>query len=110
MNYTPTKGVIEAARRALQWIDEGKAGAGFTAVGRRRAAELAAGNQVSSDIVRRMASYFARHEVDKQATGFNAGEPGYPTPGRVAWDAWGGDAGQTWAETIIRFEERNASV
>ena len=110
MNYTPTAGVIEAARRAVQWIADGKAGDGFTAVGRRRATDLAAGKPVSSDIVRRMAAYFARHEVDKQATGFHAGEPVYPTPGRVAWDAWGGDAGKTFAETIIRHEEQNGSV
>ena len=110
MDYTPSQAVIETARRALQWIADGKAGSGFTAVGRRRAADLAAGKPVSLDIVTRMASYFARHEVDKQATGFNAGEAGYPTPGRVAWDAWGGDAGQLWAETILNFEEQNGSV
>jgi hypothetical protein len=110
MNYTPSQAVQAAARRALQWIQDGKAGPGFTAVGRRRAADLAAGKPVSSDIVRRMASYLARHEVDKQATGFNPGEPGYPSPGRVAWDAWGGDAGKTFAEAIIRHEEQNGSV
>jgi hypothetical protein len=110
MNYEPTQGVIDAAKRAVQWISEGKAGAGFTDVGRRRASDLAAGKPVSSDIVRRMASYLARHEVDKNATGFNFGEPGFPTPGRVAWDAWGGDAGKTFSETIIKFEEKNGSL
>ena len=47
-----------------------------------------------------MLSYFARHEVDKQATGFNAGEDGFPSAGRVAWDAWGGDAGQSWVNGL----------
>ena len=94
--YNPPKGVQEAAQRALKWIDEGKAGSGFTATGRRRASQLASGEAVSADVVNRMISYFARHEVDKQAKGFNASEEGYPTPGRVAWDAWGGDAGQSW--------------
>jgi len=94
--YNPPKGVQEAAQRALKWIDEGKAGQGFTATGRRRAGQLASGEAVSADVVNRMISYFARHEVDKQAKGFNANEEGYPTPGRVAWDAWGGDAGQSW--------------
>lgn len=110
MDYTPSTAVQATARRALQWIADGKAGSGFTPVGRRRAADLAAGKAVSLDIVKRMAAYFARHEVDKQATGFNAGEAGYPTPGRVAWDAWGGDAGKTWAETILKYEENNGSV
>jgi HK97 family phage prohead protease len=97
---TPPQGVIDAAKRALKWIDQGLAGSGFTAVGRRRASQLANGESVSEDVVARMRSYFARHEVDKQATGFNAGEKGYPTPGRVAWDAWGGDAGQSWANSL----------
>jgi hypothetical protein len=52
-----------------------------------------------------MKSFFARHEVDKKATGFNSGEEGYPSPGRVAWDAWGGDAGQSWANRIVKDED-----
>jgi hypothetical protein len=47
-----------------------------------------------------MRSYFARHEADKKAKGFVRGEDGFPSPGRVAWDAWGGDAGQVWANSI----------
>lgn len=104
MDYSPSPAVQANARRALQWIADGKAGSGFTAVGRRRAADLAAGKPVSLDIIQRMASYLARHEVDKQATGFHAGESGYPTPGRVAWDAWGGDAAILWTNTILRHE------
>ena len=56
--------------------------------------------EVDADVVNRMISYFARHEVDKQATGFNAGEDGFPSAGRVAWDAWGGDAGQSWVNGL----------
>lgn len=98
--YNPPKLVQEAAQRALKWIEEGKAGSGFTNVGRVRAGMLARGEQISEDTVKRMKSYFARHEVDKKATGFNRGEPGYPTPGRVAWDAWGGDPGELWVSGI----------
>jgi hypothetical protein len=94
--YSPPAGVAVAAKRALKWIADGKAGNGFTAVGRARAVQLASGKDVSADVVNRMTSYFARHEVDKQATGFNDGEDGFPSAGRVAWDAWGGDAGQSW--------------
>jgi HK97 family phage prohead protease len=95
-SYSPPAGVAEAAKRALKWIADGFAGNGFTAVGRARAVQLASGKDVSADVVNRMISYFARHEVDKQATGFNQGEDGFPSAGRVAWDAWGGDAGQSW--------------
>jgi hypothetical protein len=44
-----------------------------------------------------MYSFFSRHEVDKKATGFSSGEEGFPSPGRVAWDLWGGDAGFSWS-------------
>ena len=99
-SYSPPAGVAVAAKRALQWISEGLAGSGFTDVGRRRAVQLASGEDVSADVVNRMISYFARHEVDKQATGFNSGDEGYPSAGRVAWDAWGGDAGQSWVNGL----------
>ena len=52
-----------------------------------------------------MKAYFARHEVDKKATGFRSGEEGYPTPGRVAWDAWGGDAGKSWVNGLSDFRD-----
>jgi len=98
--YSVPAGVSSAAKRALKWIADGKAGDGFTSVGRRRASQLASGGSVSRDTVARMKSYFARHNVDKKATGFNSGEEGYPSPGRVAWDAWGGTAGQAWVNRI----------
>jgi uncharacterized protein len=99
--YSPPAGVAVAAKRALQWISEGLAGDGFTDVGRRRAVQLASGADVSADVVNRMISFFARQEASvKGATGFNSGEEGYPTAGRVAWDAWGGDAGQSWVNGL----------
>jgi HK97 family phage prohead protease len=99
-SYSPPEGVSVAAKRALKWIEEGYAGSGFTSVGRRRATQLASGQDLSADVVNRMISYFARHEVDKKATGFSAGEEGFPSAGRVAWDAWGGDAGQSWVNNL----------
>lgn len=98
--YNVPEGVQNAAKRAIKWIGEGKAGGGFTSVGRRRATQLASGGSVSREVVVKMRAYFARHNVDKKATGFSAGEEGYPSPGRVAWDAWGGDAGQAWTNRL----------
>lgn len=100
-SFKPPQGVQEAAQRALEWISEGHAGSGFTDVGRARAAQLARGDNVSEETIRRISSYLARHEPDKQAEGFKAGEDGFPSPGRVAWDAWGGDPGQRWADAIV---------
>jgi len=93
-------GVQEEAKKALGWIAEGHAGGGFTAVGKKRASDLAAGHPVSAETILRMYSFFKRHETDKQAQGFNSGEDGFPSPGRVAWSAWGGDAGFTWSTRI----------
>lgn len=101
MAFIPPVRVAEAAQRALAWIADGKAGSGFTDVGRARAIQLANRQPISETTVLRMRSYFARHEVDKQAEGFKLGEKGYPSAGRVAWDAWGGDAGQTWANVLV---------
>ena len=98
--FRPPQGVRDEAQKALEWIADGKAGSGFTDTGRKRASDLAAGNAVSVDVILRMYSFFKRHEADKQATGFNFGEDGFPTAGRVAWSAWGGDAGFTWASSI----------
>ena len=105
--YKVPAGAQSAAKRALKWIADGKAGDGFTSVGRRRASQLASGGTVNRDTVARMKSYFARHTVDRRANGFFAGEKNYPSPGRVAWDAWGGDAGRTWVNGI-NLEETKA--
>ena len=94
------KGVQDEAKMALGWIADGHAGSGFTAVGKKRASDLAAGHPVSAETILRMFSFFKRHEVDKKAEGFNSGEDGFPSAGRVAWSAWGGDAGFDWSTRI----------
>jgi HK97 family phage prohead protease len=94
------KGVQNEAKLALGWIADGQAGSGFTATGKKRASDLAAGHPVSAQTILRMYSFFKRHEVDKEAEGFKSGDDGFPSPGRVAWSAWGGDAGFTWSTTI----------
>lgn len=99
--FEPPAGVREEAQRALVWIADGKAGSGFTDVGRRRASMIAAGEPVSLDVVKRMASYLARHAVDKEGSGWSPDDDGYPSPGRVAWAAWGGDPAVSWTRTIL---------
>jgi hypothetical protein len=95
MKYRPTASMKEAAQRALDWKAEGFDGG--TRVGLARANQIVNGEQLSEDTILRMYSFFSRHEVDKQAEGFNSGEEGFPSAGRVAWDLWGGDAGFRWA-------------
>jgi HK97 family phage prohead protease len=106
--YRVPKGVQDEAKMALGWIADGHAGSGFTAVGRKRASDLAAGHPVSAETILRMFSFFKRHEVDKKATGFHSGEDGFPSAGRVAWSAWGGDAGFDWSTKIRNQITKNA--
>jgi hypothetical protein len=100
-SYKPPAGVQAEARRALEWIKGGNAGEGFTDVGRKRASDLAAGRAVSLKTIKRMHSYLSRHGVDKQGEGWSKGSKGYPSPGRVAWAAWGGDAAKSWVNGIL---------
>ena len=95
INTTPTQGMAEEARKGLEWRKE--FGRGGTAVGVARANQLVRKEKLSPRTILRMYSFFARHEVDKQAEGFNVGEKGYPSAGRIAWALWGGDSGQTWS-------------
>ena len=106
VNTAPTDAMASAAERALAWRDEH--GRGGTAVGVARARDIKNKKNLSEDTVRRMASYFSRHAVDKDAEGFNDGEAGFPSAGRIAWDLWGGDAGAAWAKRKVA-ELDNAS-
>ena len=108
--YKPTSGMASAARRALKWKEEGNAGG--TLVGLARANQLKDRDPLTASTVLRMYSFFSRHEVDKKATGFNSGEEGFPSKGRVAWDLWGGNGGYSWSTAkrnqIMRERESKA--
>lgn len=104
--YRPTAGMQAAAKRALKWKEEGKAKGAGTPVGWTRANQLAKRENLSLETVKRMYSYFSRHEVDKKGKGFSSG-PDFPSKGRVMWDAWGGDAGFSWSRKIVERENSN---
>jgi len=110
VDLMPTDGMREEAQRYRDWKAEGNAGG--TEVAATRAGQILSGDELSADTVITMAAWFARHEVDKQGEGFSPGEDGYPSPGRVAWAAWGGDAGQSWATSkagrIKALQERSS--
>jgi len=98
IKFIPNASMQEAARRALAWKEEGRDGG--TRVGLARANQIVNGEKLSEDTILRMYSFFSRHEVDKEAEGFSAGEEGFPSAGRVAWDLWGGDAGYAWSTRL----------
>jgi HK97 family phage major capsid protein len=96
IDLMPTSGMREEAERYRAWKEEGRDGG--TDVAATRASQILSGDELSPETVKTMSAWFARHEVDKQGEGFSQGEPGYPSPGRVAWAAWGGDAGKSWSD------------
>jgi hypothetical protein len=106
VDTTPTGEMATVAERALTWRAEH--GRGGTAVGVARARDIKNRKALSEQTVRRMASYFARHEVDKKGKGFDTGGEGYPSAGRIAWDLWGGDAGADWSARKVEEFDRLA--
>lgn len=96
--------VAAVAKRGLALREEFKRGG--TIVGARRATQLAEREVVSIETIKRMVNYFTRHEVDLEAPAAKPGHPDYPSPGRIAWDLWGGNAGRAWAKRQLAVWER----
>ena len=96
IDLMPNEGMRAEAQRYRDWKADGEGGG--TEVAARRATQILSGDELSADTVITMSAWFARHEVDKQGKGFSSGEEGYPSNGRVAWAAWGGDAGKSWSD------------
>jgi hypothetical protein len=104
--YSPPAGARAAARRAIKFKEDGKAAGAGTAVGWTRARQLANGETLSLSTVKRMYSYFSRHEVDKK--GKDWGNSSNPSNGYIMWLAWGGDAGYSWSRKIAQRESDKA--
>ena len=97
-SFSPPDAVRKNAARALKLRKEHNRG--MTMVGVARARDLSNGKGISADTIRRMHSYFARHEVDKK--GKDWANQSNPSAGYIAWLGWGGDAGRSWVNGIIR--------
>ena len=108
MTNKPTSGMVSEAKKGLDWRSE--YGRGGTEVGIARARDISNGKNLSDDTVKRMYSFFSRHEVDKKAEGFRPGEDGYPSNGRIAWALWGGDAGFSWSRKLADRMEKERSM
>jgi len=98
--------IRENAQRGLKYLEEGFGGDGLTEGTKREAREMAAG-RITENKVRKMAPWFARHQVDGQAPkNSDPSDPQYPGAGLVAWLLWGGDSNfsdraQNWAQRKI---------
>jgi HK97 family phage prohead protease len=98
--------IRENAQRGLKYLEEGFGGDGLTDGTKREAREMAAG-RITENKVRKMAPWFARHQVDGQAPkNSDPSDSQYPGAGLVAWLLWGGDSNfsdraQNWAQRKI---------
>lgn len=100
--FTPPQDVRTAARRGLALREkQSPSNRGGTAVGVRRASQLANGQPVSFATIKRMASFFARHAVDAKGEGW-----GVDSKGWQAWLLWGGYPGRRWANRIVNEDKR----
>ena len=85
------------ARRVLEYVEQNGWGSCGTPVGKQRANQLANGEAISLDTVKRMYSYLSRHEVDlESSTAYGDG------CGKLMYDAWGGREGLTWSRSKLR--------
>jgi phage gp29-like protein len=98
IDFRPTEQMAKNAQRALEVRRQKPSSQrGMTAVGIARARDIANRTELSEDTVRRMASFFARHEVDKQGSTWDEQGKGWQ-----AWHGWGGDEGFAWAKRIVK--------
>ena len=84
------KQASENAKIALRWADEHGWGDCLEATGKARANQLAKGEPISRETIARMASFERHRQNSQKALGDGCG--------RLAWLAWGGDAGIEWAQ------------
>ena len=90
-------GVKNNAKRALEYANTKGWGSCGTPVGKQRANQLAKGEPISVDTIKRMYSFLSRHEGDLiSSTAYGDG------CGKLMYDAWGGKAGLGWSRNKLR--------
>ena len=90
-------GVKGNAQNVLDYTEENGWGSCGTDVGKQRANQLAKGEAISLDTIKRMYSYLSRHEVDlESSTAYGDG------CGKLMYDAWGGKAALGWSRNKLR--------
>jgi hypothetical protein len=107
--YSPPQGARSAARKAIKFKEDGKAKGAGTAVGWTRAGQLARGESLSLSTVKRMFSFFSRHEASSKG-GKDWANQSNPSNGYIMWLAWGGDAGFAWSRGIVEREKKKADT
>ena len=89
------------AKAVLKYAEENGWGSCGTEVGKIRANQLANGEPISEDTIKRMYSYLSRHAGDLDSSkGYGDG------CGKLMYDAWGGKSALSWAESKIKSIDR----
>jgi len=108
INFKPTKSIAAAAERGLEYRKKAGGKGGLSGKqakkhgigsGVQRAVNLKNRDTMSPGTVRRMKSFFDRHQKNKA---IGKGKKPYEDRGYVAWLLWGGDPGYSWARKIVR--------
>jgi hypothetical protein len=90
-------GVKNNAKRVLEYAEKNGWGACGTPVGKQRANQLASGEAISVETIKRMYSYLSRHEADLDSSkSYGDG------CGKLMYDAWGGKAALGWSRNKLR--------
>lgn len=90
-------GVKSNARKALEYADKNGWGSCGTPVGKQRANQLAKGEAISVETIKRMYSFLSRHEANaRKAEGYGDG------CAKLMYDAWGGLAALGWSRNKLR--------
>ena len=91
------EGVKNNAKKVLEYVDRNGWGSCGTPVGKTRANQLAKGEPISIETIKRMYSYLSRHEKDlESSTSYGDG------CGKLMYDSWGGKAALGWSRNKLR--------
>lgn len=91
------QGVVNNAKRVLEWVDKNGWGSCGTAVGKRRASQLASKSNLTVSTIKRMYSFLSRHKPDLEASkSYSDG------CGKLMYDAWGGKAALRWSRGKLK--------
>jgi HK97 family phage prohead protease len=104
VNLEPPAYMRAAARRGLEYLREGKGGAGLTEKTKREARAMAEGN-VTADKWVRIRAWIARHLGDLRSPNADPSAPAYPSPGVVAHLLWGSGPSIRAAERALKYAE-----
>jgi hypothetical protein len=101
--------VSNNAKKVLKYVKENGWGSCGTAVGKRRASQLASRSNLTVSTIKRMYSFLSRHKSDLEASkSYSDG------CGKLMYDAWGGLSALSWSKSKLRglgeIKEKMASA